>query len=155
MLNGWYKVSCHADVKSEIVSTSAAARSACTIGCACTWMTCKFAHMITAPYRWPHPRYRASDISAKFPARLRRIIREINVASPSDKAQRRGRWCSSHLFGIIANFSRYYICMYISLNGIMMRELVSIGEWAAMIDEYNQVDVEKFERGWKCLNVKL
>lgn len=47
--------------------------------------------MITAPYRWPHPRYRASDISAKFPARLRRIIREINVASPSDKAQRRGR----------------------------------------------------------------
>lgn len=37
--------------------------------------------------------------------------------------------------------------MYISLNGIMMRELVLIGEWAAMIDEYNQVDVEKFERG--------
>lgn len=29
----------------------------------------------------------------------------------------------------------------------MMPELVSIGEWAAMIDEYNQVDVEKFERG--------
>lgn len=29
----------------------------------------------------------------------------------------------------------------------MMRELVLIGEWAAMIDEYNQVDVEKFERG--------
>lgn len=29
----------------------------------------------------------------------------------------------------------------------MMRELVSIGEWAAMIDEYKQVDVEKFERG--------
>lgn len=112
--NGWYKVSCHADVKSEIVSTSAAVRSACTIGCACTWMTCKFAHMITAPYRWPHPRpHRASDISAKFPARLRRIIREINVASPSDKAQRRGRWCSSHLFGIIANFSRYYILYFV------------------------------------------
>lgn len=43
------------------------------------------------PVSMPHPRYRASDISAKFPARLRRIIREINVASPSDKAQRRGR----------------------------------------------------------------
>lgn len=28
----------------------------------------------------------------------------------------------------------------------MMRELVLIGEWTAMIDEYNQVDVEKFER---------
>lgn len=25
----------------------------------------------------------------------------------------------------------------------MMRELVLIGEWAAMIDEYNQMDVEK------------
>lgn len=38
---------------------------------------------------------------------------EINVASPSDKAQRRGRWCSSHLFGIIANFSRYYILYFV------------------------------------------